>query len=202
MFASFKVDGQCRGTQILVAAHPEGPFAPLSEQPYTPRSWECLDGTFFEENGKNYSVFCHEWLQIGNGTMELVELDADLRSAVSEPVTLFHAADAPWVRTVDGAHYVTDGPFLHRMKDGTLAMLWSSYGETGYAMGAAYSTHGIHGPWTQQEKPLYSNDGGHGMIFRDLEDALRLVLHQPNVGPNEHPVFLHIAEESGILTLR
>lgn len=37
----------CRGTQILRADKPEGPFVPLSDGPVTPADWECLDGTLY-----------------------------------------------------------------------------------------------------------------------------------------------------------
>ena len=51
MFASFKAAGVCRGTQILVADHPKGPFVPHSDGPVTPRDWECLDGTLYVDPG-------------------------------------------------------------------------------------------------------------------------------------------------------
>ena len=47
LFASFKADGVCRGTQILRADHPLGPFEEWSDGPVTPRDWECLDGTLY-----------------------------------------------------------------------------------------------------------------------------------------------------------
>ena len=47
MFASFKNLWRRRGTAILRAEMPEGPFVPWSDGPVTPRHWECLDGTFY-----------------------------------------------------------------------------------------------------------------------------------------------------------
>ena len=32
---------------------------------------------------------------------------------------------------------------------------------------------------------LYGKDGGHGMVFRDLNGRLCLTIHQPNSSPNE-----------------
>ena len=62
----------------------------------------------------------------------------------------------------------TDGPFLVRSEHGSLLMLWSSFGEEGYAMGIARSAIGlITGPWMQQDEPLWARNGGHGMIFTD-----------------------------------
>jgi len=52
LFATFKAEGQCRGTQILKSASPIGPFKIHSEGPVTPRDWECLDGTLYiDKNG-------------------------------------------------------------------------------------------------------------------------------------------------------
>ena len=46
-------------------------------------------------------------------------------------------------------------------------MLWSSIGHEGYAVGIAHSESStVAGPWTQEEKPVWGKDGGHGMVFR------------------------------------
>lgn len=199
MFASFYREGRHRGTQILVADQPVGPYHPLTDYPYTPKEWDCLDGTFYEDDGKLYSVFAHEWTQIGDGTMELVELSSDLLQVVSEPKTLFHASDALWVRSLreNESEYVTDGPFLWKMECGKLAMLWSSFGEDGYALGVAYSTNGIHGPWVQEERPLFAKDGGHGMIFKRSDGQLMIAMHYPNRTPEERACFICIKESDG-----
>ena len=47
MLASFKAPTLRRGTQILRATSPRGPFTPLTDQPITPRDWDCLDGTLY-----------------------------------------------------------------------------------------------------------------------------------------------------------
>jgi hypothetical protein len=49
--------------------------------------------------------------------------------------------------------FVTDGPFIHKLENGKLLMLWSSDGKDGYAMGMAISSNGIKGPWSHFEKP-------------------------------------------------
>lgn len=171
LFASFKSENACRGTQILAADSPEGPFLPLTDSPVTPRDRECLDGTLYvEEDGAPWMVFCHEWLQIGNGSICALPLTADLSSAAGDPVLLFHASDAPWSHAFarDGRECrVTDGPWLHRTVDGTLLMLWSGTGEGGYTTGIARSVSGrITGPWVQEPEPLFRTDGGHAMLFR------------------------------------
>ena len=57
MFASFKSEGRCRGTAILKAASPAGPFVPWSAGPVTPPDWECLDGTFYADRQGNPCIF-------------------------------------------------------------------------------------------------------------------------------------------------
>ena len=77
--------------------------------------------------------------------------------------------------------YVTDGPFVYRTRSGRLAMLWSSYGTDKYTQGVWYSDSGrVHGLWTQVDKPLFADDGGHGMLFETFDGRLVVVLHQSN----------------------
>lgn len=202
MFASFKSEDQCRGTQILKADRPEGPFRLHSDGPVTPRDWECLDGTFFvEEDGQPYMVFCHEWLQVTDGTMCAMPLEKELTKAAGEPVVLFYGSDPKWARK-DADSYVTDGPFLHRCHNGDLLMIWSSLAGA-YVEAVAKSESGtVLGPWEQQTQLLFEKDGGHGMIFLDLEGRLRLVLHTPNDTLKERPVFYELEEKDGYIRLR
>ena len=120
MLVSFKSDDRERGTQILKASSPMGPFLPHSDGPVTPAEWSCLDGTLYIEDGIPYMIFCHEWTQIYDGEMCLVELSDDLTRAVGEPKTLFKASDMPSVRNKVENGYVTDGPFLRKHADGRL----------------------------------------------------------------------------------
>ena len=81
-------------------------------------------------------------------------------------------------------------------------MLWSSFGSGGYAMGIARSTSGhIQGPWVHDAKPIWRDDGGHGMLARTLDGDLLLVLHQPNDSPNERAMFVRVRESRGTLEL-
>ena len=207
MFASFKKDGICRGTAILRADTPLGPFVPHSDGRITPPAWECLDGTFYvSPEGKPYMVFCHEWVQIGDGEVCAVPLTEDLRAAAGEPFVLFHASDAPWCKAMHHSSgmegYVTDGPFLWRTADGTLLCLWASFSQSGYTEGVAVSDNGdIMGRFTQAE-PLFDDDGGHGMVFRDLNGQLYLTLHSPNQHLEERPVFHPLTEKGSRLARR
>jgi len=84
-----------RGTQVLVSDWPAGPFKPFRNGPHTPDDWMSLDGTLWVEDGTPWMVFCHEWIQIEDGTMELVRLKPDLSGVIGEPKTLFRATEAP-----------------------------------------------------------------------------------------------------------
>jgi len=206
MFASLKAPGACRGTQILVAEKPEGPYRPHSADAVTPRDWECLDGTLFvDDEEKPWMAFCHEWVQISDGTICALPLRDDLRAAAGEPVQLFAASEAPWVFEfgIKRRGRVTDGPCMYRASDGSLLMLWSSFDPHGYCLGVARSASGaLTGPWTQSPEPLYRDDGGHGMLFRTFDGQLMLVLHQPNKAPQERPRLFEVEEKEASLVLR
>ncbi len=203
LFASFKAKGICRGTQILAAESPQGPFRPVSARPVTPPDWECLDGTLcVATDGRPWMVFCHEWVQVGDGEICALPLSEDLASAAGEPAVLFRASQAPWIREIESKGrkgYVTDGPWLHRLPGGELLMLWSSFSGRGYTIGVARSASGqLPGPWTQDPQPLYSGDGGHCMTFRDFDENLWLSFHHPNRHPDERPKLLPVAEHNAI----
>lgn len=182
IFASFFAQGHHRSSQVLFSDKPFGKYVP-SLKPFTPKDWDCLDATYYEENGHRYTVFCHEYLQTIDGEMCLGEFNEDLTELLSVK-TLFKASDAKWsVGFPLGNHpqmcFVTDGPFIYRMKSGRLLMLWSSNGAKGYTLGLAYSDNGIMGDWKQIDKPLYADDGGHGMIF-EFKNTKYLIIHINN----------------------
>ncbi|WMT40088.1 glycoside hydrolase family 43 protein [Paenibacillus sp. D2_2] len=204
MFASFKAEGKCRGTQILKADAPLGPFVPMGEGPVTPADWECLDGTLYtDEHGDPWMIFCHEWTQVGNGEMCAMRLAADLSGPASDPLVLFRATDAHWPVEEEGpSNFVTDGPFLYLAPDGKLLMIWSSHGKDGYAIGIARSESGsITGPWVQEREQLFEKNGGHGMLFRTFEGELLVSLHLPNTHPYERPAFFKAGYQAGRLML-
>ncbi|HEX3051335.1 MAG TPA: glycoside hydrolase family 43 protein [Aggregatilineaceae bacterium] len=204
LFASFKAEGVCRGTQILAADSPAGPFLPISDSPVTPHDWECLDGTLFV-NDHPWIVFCHEWVQVGDGEICALRLSDDLKSAVGQPHLLFRASEAPWAQEINSKNrkgYVTDGPSLHRLANGDLIMLWSSFSTGGYTVGIARSASGgIAGPWQQMPEPLYAGDGGHCMVFRAFDGQLRLAFHRPNESPNERPLFIPLRENGSAVEI-
>ena len=203
LFATFTQENGLRGTYALIADRPEGPFRPHSDGALTPDGWECLDGTLYvAKDGKPYLVFCHEHTQILNGKVCYVPLKDDLSAPAGEAVDLFLATDPYYMPSpVEGEHYVTDGPFLFRTKDGTLLMIWSTFPEGRYAQCVARSVSGeIQGPFEHLE-PLITDDGGHGMIFRDGE-KLMLTFHRPNVSLLERPVFCELTDLGDHVELR
>ena len=204
MVSSFRAEGTYRACQFLVADHPLGPFKPVAPEPVTPKGWQCLDGTLFvDEAGKPWMVFCHEWVQVFDGQIAAIPLSDDLGHAIGEPIILFRASEAPWrgpqldQGVCDGGN-VTDGPFLHRMQDGTLIMLWSNYCKDGYAVGFAWSrSGGIRGPWVQDPTPIYAFDGGHAMFFHTFEGQLMMALHCPNTFDKKRALFFEMEECNG-----
>ena len=191
MFASFFAKGKCRGTQILVSDTPDGTFSPVSDGPITPADWECLDGTLYiDKMGEPHIVFCHEWMQIHDGTVCEMQLSRDLSTAVTAPRELWKASDYKDVKSVHGeGNFVTDGPFMVRKSDSELYCIWSTFNEGGYAELICKSDNGdISGNWSLCAKPLSSEDGGHGMIFKDFSGKYHFIMHRPNLSTKERPV--------------
>lgn len=193
-----------RATQIFWADNPEGPFLPFDNKlPHTPMGQMCLDGTLWvEDNGTPYMIYCHEWVEMMDGTMEMLELKPDLSGTVGQPVRLFCASAAEWstgTLRADGIRtYVTDGCFLYRTKTGKLLMIWSSFKNGEYAIGIAESVTGkVVGPWRQQPEPLFDKHGGHGMIFKTFEGKLCLVLHAPNSPGGQERAHIFEIEDLG-----
>lgn len=209
MFATFlDAATSVRGVAVLVADAATGPFLPWGDGPVTPRGVPCLDGTFFvDDEHQPWLIYSRgpEGTSAGepavaDGEMHALRLLDDLSASVGEPELLFRASDAAWSRPLQlpgGARppaeslmaedpLLTDGPFLSRAATGELRMLWSSFGEEGYAMGVARSESGnILGPWTQHPHPVWARDGGHGMILRTTAGDEFLVFHAPNDSPHE-----------------
>ena len=202
MFVSLRSDTRNRATQILKSDTPEGPFLPFTDGPVTPEEWFCLDGTFYvDEDGKPYIVFCHEWVQVTDGEIHAMPLTADLSAPAGEPILLFKASEPFWAdKSKD--KFITDGPFIYKTKSGRLLMIWSTFTPSGYTQAVAVSENGkIDGKWTH-EKPLFDKDGGHGMIFEDLNGRKYLILHSPNENPLERPVLIEVEEKDDMLILK
>ncbi len=176
-----------RGTQILVSESPMGLFIPFNNQPHTTIDWMTIDGTFWEEGGQPYMIYCHEWTQIKDGTVDLIELENDLSAVRGENQVLFNGSEAPWVQPIaEGTEYITDGCYLYKTKTAKVLMIWSSADTEGFSIGVAESESGsVKGPWKHQANPLVEKNGLHAMIFETFDGRLILALHQPNSSPDE-----------------
>ncbi|REK56085.1 MAG: glycoside hydrolase [Thermobacillus sp.] len=219
MFASFKGGiGENRGTGILVADHPAGPYRPHSDGPVTLPGCECLDGTFYEDDeGQRWIVFCHEWTEIYEGKIKALRLTRDLKASCGEPVTILNAAEMKWIRLfgdprIEKQGYLTDAPFLYKARNGELILLWSSYsvpnygdaGLGGYTVAIARSASGrIEGPWTHDDRLLLDRNAGHSSLFRDFQGQLWISTHHPDTPHGqERPLFLPVEEIGNGLKLR
>ena len=172
-----------RASHVLVADKPEGPYRPMPDKTYLPERQPTLDGTFWvDADGKPYMVYCGEWLQNWNGTIEKIELKPDLSGSVGTGQVLFRASESPWSREVEDGkvrpNKVTDGPYLFRTGTGRLGMIWTSWVDDVYTQGVAYSDDGtLNGHWLQEPQPITPPNFGHGMLFRTLEGRWLMSVH-------------------------
>lgn len=195
MFATFTMDNGNRGTYILVSDSPEGPFIPHSNGAVTPADWMSLDGTLYvSKNNKPYIVFCHEHVQITDGTICYAELSEDLKTVIGEVITIFSASSLQYVNATGSRNsFVTDGPFLYRTKDDELIMIWSTFIEHKYAECMVRFKNGELSTDFEHLEPLIKDDGGHGMIFQK-DDELYLTFHTPNKSLSERPAFVKLKD--------
>ena len=205
MFATFTREDGLHATYVLRAESPLGPFVPHGEGALTPAGWECLDGTLHVgEDGRPCLVFCHEHTQISDGTICYEELSGDLKRAVSGPTLLFRASESGKAEAIPfggGMNYVTDGPFLYRSNSGTLFLIWSSFIGGSYVELSVRFRDGKLGTDFEHLPPLYTKDGGHGMIFR-AGDRVILTFHSPNASGQEHPFFVELADRGDRLEVK
>ncbi len=173
-----------RASHVLVSDNPDGPYVPMKDSIYLPADKPTLDGTFWmDKDGKPYIVYCYEWLQNWDGTIEKIELKPDLSGSVGTGTVLFRASDAPWSREKDEngndkPNKVTDGPYLFQTKTGRLGMIWTSWIYDVYTQGVAYSESGtLNGPWVQEKEPITPPNYGHGMLFQTFDGKLLMSIH-------------------------
>ncbi len=173
-----------RACHVLVSDKPDGPYVPMKDSIYLPPDKPTLDGTFWvDKDGKPYMVYCYEWLQNWNGTIEKIELKPDLSGTIGKGQVLFRASDSPWSkeRGENGnivPNKVTDGPWLFLTQTGKLGILWSSWVFSDYTQGVAYSESGtLDGPWVQEKEPITPPNYGHGMLFHTFDGKLLMSVH-------------------------
>ena len=190
-----------RAVHIMSSTLPEGKYTLISggDATYVPAEKTTLDASYFEDtDGKRYLIYCHEWIQNGNGTIEYIELKPDMKGTVGEGVVMTRAHDATW-----NTSPVTDGPYLFRTQTGRLGMIWTSWHGDRYVQGVAYSSTGkMNGPWVHEPLPITPDNYGHGMLFRTFEGQLLMSIHSHrNINLDaqhfeRHPV-LFVMDDSG-----
>lgn len=191
LFASYRsaASGK-RGTAVFKSDSPLGPFVLISDGHITPKQRDCIDGTLYvDENGQPWIVYVGEWTSNEDhiGDMYTAMLSDDLSCIISEPVLLFRGTDAKWTKGK-----FTDGPFVYKTINGKLLMLWSCNSKSGYAVGIVRSLDNkMTGKWVHDLTVLYQKDsthpldGGHGMLFTDLNGQLMLAIHSPNTATED-----------------
>lgn len=189
LFGTFSSDKKSRTSQILVADSLLGPFT-VHSKPLAPREWYALDATLYVENETPYAIFSHEWLQIKDGEMCVVELSKDLSMPVAETKVLFKASEAKWTKSPkwhkgDEPIYVVDAPYVFEI-DNVKFMLWSSWStveQDGYSVGVVYPQKDcgiLDGKYIHKLLKTPRNDCGHAMVFRDFDGKYRIALHENN----------------------
>ena len=195
------------GHRVISSYVSDNPLGPFREQAIiSPFDWDSIDGTLFiDEENQPWLVFVHEWTSMPEpdkiGAISCAKLNEDLTAFISEPKDLFYAYDPEWAR-----NRVTDGPFMYKTDGGKLLMIWSNFSPNGYVVAVASSKNGkVDGEWVQ-ERLLFDEDGGHGMIFKTFEGELMLSIHSPNMRASktnvEHLVLLPLKEENDMLYLK
>ena len=196
-----------KGCTILKAESPEGPFTEITNGHITPADWEAIDGTFYvDKDGQPWMIFVHEWTCTDDkiGRMAAAKLSDDLTHFISEPIELFRADAPKWTN-----NRVTDGCFMYDTENGGLIRIWSNFdADKNYCVGIAHSDNGyVSGKWSQEDVPFFSPkitgkyDGGHGMIFKDIDGKPYMAVHSPNTNDEcgEKTIFVPIKEENGTL---
>lgn len=199
-----------RGSSILKADSPLGPFKEISDGHITPHNRDSIDATLYvDEDGTPWLIYVDEWTctDDGIGRMDVAKLSDDLTQIITEPKELFRADTPDWTD-----HRVTDGCFLHKTQNGKLIMTWSNFDNyQNYCVAVAHSKDGKpDGEWLHEATPIFekgmlnSFDGGHGMIFKSLDGTLYLCLHSPNLPCEEtleRTVLIPITETDGTIKL-
>lgn len=215
LFVTSKGRDGNRGTDISVADTPDGMFVPITDKPATPEGENCIDGTLYVENDVPYIVYSDDWISNYDeekdcyiGAIWAQELTEDLKERVGEPFLLFNSDEAPWDYNIydlfgkDVKRYGSDGPFLTKLSDGTLYLIWSPSHGDNYIVASVVSDNGsIKGKWTHLAEPLFGNNGGHGMFFKDLNGNMKLSIHWPEKHLPANALFLDVIEENKQLKL-
>jgi hypothetical protein len=181
----------------------------------TPQSQSCIDGTLYVHEGVPYIFYSHDWpdnyvteKSAYVGQICGARLREDLTAIEGEPWVLFDSDESPISKAEPhpivwegkkGIRYGSDAPFVQKLTDGRLLLTWSPYLQDNYVvLGAVSESGSVRGPWTHLEKPLYDQNGGHAMFFRDPNGKLCMCLHGPEAPPLERAHIFEMEEPDGV----
>lgn len=214
MIATFTQSGTTnqQASAILKADNPLGPFQLWSDGAITPAGHSCLDATLYIENGTPYLIYAHEWQcscknYSGTGTMDYIQLSADLKTTVGTSSQWFGADELTsfWEELFGTrASNVTDGPFVYTDEAGQKYLLWATSMDTDSgrkysALATRFDSVGSDVNLRNDTIKLYTKDGGHSMIFTDLDGKETLVLHTPNSGDTRAKFFNVLLRDGGLV---
>lgn len=178
-----------RGSIIFASDRIDGDFKMLTGEYVTPKGWGCLDATLFVYKNKPYLCFSNEWTtpisKDGDGSLFIAELSADLTKITGEPKKIVSGKNFEFSVEIGSTRkgYIAEGPYMYE-ENGKIVLLWSTCIKTGYSVIKSVSENGVFGEY-KFEKVLFDKDGGHCMVFNDLQGERKMTFHQPNVTPNE-----------------
>ena len=180
-----------KGIQLFKSFNPTEGFEPVSDLPFTPEENDDIDATLYEENDVMYMIYSQ-----GADGIYAVKLNDELDGFAGTPFKLFNVSDCEWTTEAFGGMVLNDGPCFYKTSSGKLLCLFSSMSEDGYNMGIAYSDNGeLNGNWTVTNERLdVGSDGGHCMIFTNLEGQTMICYHAPN--SESHPQFRYLIEDT------
>ena len=216
LFVSIKGKHGLRGTEISVSDSPEGPFIPIKNGPATPINQSCIDGTLYVEDGRPYIVYSHDWPDCYDaetdeyiGEIVALELSPDLTHALGEPFLLFTSKQVPLSRANPNrfirndkptTRYGSDGPFIVKLSDGRICLLWSPMLDKNYVVLGAVADS-IRSEWTHIEPELFDENGGHPMVFTALDGKQYMSIHCPEKSQLERAKFVPLCEKDGKLVV-
>lgn len=178
-----------RGSMILTADSLRGDFVPHTGNYITPQGWRCLDATLFVWKDKPYLYFSNEWVNPvtgdGDGALYIAALSKDLATMITEPKKIISGKRCGFSVEIENSEtrgYVAEGPFAVE-ENGKIALYWSTFTAKGYCVAKSVAAD-IFGQYSF-ERLIFEKDGGHAMVFRDLEGNDKITFHQPNESPLE-----------------
>ena len=216
LFVSLLGKNGLRGTQIAVSDSPRGPFVPLISRAVTPLDQSCIDGTLYVHEGKPYIFYSHDWPdnyveKKGAYVGEIwgAELEDDLTAIKGEPWLVFGSDESPISKATphrikwegkDTMRYGSDAPWVQKLTDGTLLLTWSPYLQNNYVVLSVISRSGsVFGPWEHLSEPLFDDNGGHAMFFRNADGKNVMCIHAPERNMLERAHLYEVAEQDGKL---